>query len=159
MLGSAAALGALIAASPEIATAQLDAAAASRIVEGCAAHARGRGQSHGIAVTDDGGHPVALLRMDGNPPGVMAFAMRKAGAVAQWRFSTARMAEAAKETPGFADAPDVVVVPGGVPIYDADGRRFLGAVGVSGETPADDAACAEAGVRAAGLSPARRRPG
>ena len=141
------------------AAAQLNAAAASKVIEGCAVHARGKGQSHAIAVYDDGGHPVALLRMDGNAPGIMDFAVQKANAVAQWRFSTANMATSARDTPGFADAPHVVIVAGGIPIYSADGQQFLGAVGVSGEAPADDAACAEAGVRAAGLASARRRPG
>lgn len=45
-----------------------------------------------------------------------------------------------------------VAIPGGIPVYSADGQKFIGAVGVCGEAPADDAACAEAGVRAAGLS-------
>ena len=69
------------------------------------AHAKAKGQSHSIAVFDDGGHPVALLRMDGNSPGATDFAMQKAAAVAQWRFSTANMGNAARETPGFSDAP------------------------------------------------------
>ena len=144
---------------PHRAAAQLSAAAAARIVEGCAAHVRGKRQSHAVAVYDDGGHPVALLRMDGNAAGVMEFAMQKADAVAHWRFSTADMAAAAQQTPGFASAPHVVVVPGGVPVYSADGQQFVGAVGVSGEAPADDVACAEAGVLAAGLALARRRTG
>ena len=67
------------------------------------------------------------------------------------------MAEAARTTPGFDHAPFVVVTPGGVPIYATDGRTIVGAVGVSGEAPADDAACAVAGIRAAGLIPERRR--
>ena len=140
------------------ARAQLD-AAASKIIEGCVAHARAKGQSHAIAVHDDGGHPVAVLRMEGNASGIMEFAMQKAAAVAAWRFSTADMATAARETPGFASAPRVVLVPGGIPVYAVDGRQFLGAVGVSGEAPSDDVACAEAGVRAAGLLSARRRAG
>jgi uncharacterized protein GlcG (DUF336 family) len=61
------------------------------------------------------------------------------------------MVDAAKGTPGFANAPHVVTVAGGVPVYSADGKVRIGAVGVSGEAPADDAACAEAGVRSAGL--------
>ena len=130
---------------------------ASRIVQGCVIHSKARGQSHAIAVYDEGGHPVAVLRMDGNPPGVTEFAMQKAVAVAQWQFSTADMAAAARATPGFASAPSVVTVPGGVPIFSSDGLRFLGAVGVSGEAPQDDAACAEAGVIAAGLS-VKRKP-
>ena len=88
----AAALAAVVCASlpfsPRRADAQLTAAAASQIVEGCANHARGRKQSHAIAVYDDGGNPVATLRMDGNAPGIMEFAMQKAEAVARWRFST-----------------------------------------------------------------------
>jgi uncharacterized protein GlcG (DUF336 family) len=135
----------------------ITAQAGSQIVEGCAAHARSKGQSHAIAVYDDGGHLVSFLRMDGNSPGVGDFAMQKAAAVAHWRFSTTNMAASVKETPGFANAPMVVTVPGGVPVYSKDGKQFLGAVGVSGEAPADDAACAEAGVKAAGLSASRAR--
>jgi uncharacterized protein GlcG (DUF336 family) len=75
--------------------------------------------------------------------------------VAAWGFSTAAMAEAARTTPGFGDAPHVVTVAGGVPVFSRDGRSLIGAVGVSGEAPADDAACAEAGIGAAGLRPAR----
>lgn len=134
---------------------RLSAQAASQIIEGCAAHARSKQQSHAIAVYDDGGHAVAFLRMDGNAPGVGDFAMQKAAAVAHWRFSTTNMAAAVKETPGFANAPLVVTVPGGVPVFSKDGKQFLGAVGVSGEAPQDDAACAEAGVKAAGFSVTR----
>jgi uncharacterized protein GlcG (DUF336 family) len=97
--------------------------------------------------------------MDGNPPGVTQFAMQKATAVAQWQFSTAQMSIAAKETPGFAAAPNVVTVAGGIPVYSADGKQFIGAVGVSGEAPSDDAACAEAGVKAAGLASSRKPNG
>jgi uncharacterized protein GlcG (DUF336 family) len=49
----------------------------------------------------------------------------------------------------------VVTVPGGVPLWSADGKVRIGAVGVSGEAPTDDAECAEAGVRAAGLRTSR----
>jgi len=135
----------------------LTAAAAEAVVAGCKAHSTAKGQSHAIAVFDAGANLVAALRMDGNRAGIMAFAMAKGRAVAMWGFSTAAMADAARETPGFGNAPDVVTVPGGVPIYSADGRTMLGSVGVSGEAPADDVACAEAGVRAAGLKHAPAR--
>jgi uncharacterized protein GlcG (DUF336 family) len=65
------------------------------------------------------------------------------------------MLESARGTPGFDRAPHVVIVPGGVPVFSADGKVRIGAVGVSGEAPADDAVCAEAGVRAAGLRTSR----
>jgi uncharacterized protein GlcG (DUF336 family) len=131
---------------------------ALQIINGCVTHAKGKGQSHAIAVYDAGGHPVALLRMDGNQPGVTEFAVQKAEAVASWHFSTADMAASAKQTPGFASAPHVVTVAGGIPIYSSEGQ-YIGAVGVSGETPEDDTACAEAGVKAAGLSISRKPNG
>ena len=139
------------------AQASLDAPTASRMIEGCVAHSKAKGQSHAIAIYDTGGHPVALLRMDGNASGIMAFAMQKAAAVAHWRFSTAQMETSAKATPGFASAPHVVTVPGGIPVYSTDGKTFIGAVGVSGESAQDDTACAEAAVKAVGLSLARKR--
>lgn len=151
------ALTAAGAAEAQTPSQRLSAASAEAIIKGCAAHAAAKGQSHAIAVHDAGGAPVAFLRMEGNSPGVGAFAMEKAKAVAGWGFATAGMEQAAKETPGFARAPGVVTVGGGVPIFSADGKTFLGGVGVSGEPPLDDAACAEAGVKAAGLRHERVR--
>lgn len=133
----------------------LDARTAQAIVAGCAAHATSKKQSHAIAVVDPGGHLIAALRMDGNGSGIMDFSIAKAEAVAAWGFSTAQMASGARETPGFGQAPHVVTVPGGVPVYSADGKTRLGAVGVSGEAPEDDAACAAAGIAAAGLRSSR----
>jgi glc operon protein GlcG len=133
----------------------LDAKTAQNIITGCAAHAAAKGQSHAIAVVDSGGQLVAAWRMDGNGYGVMDFAMAKARAVAAWGFPTSGMAEAIKTTPGFAAAPHVVTVAGGVPVFAADGRTRIGGVGVSGEPPEDDAACAMAGIAAAGLRSAR----
>lgn len=133
----------------------LDAKAAQAIVAGCAAHATSKMQSEAIAVVDNGGHLVAALRMDGNGSGIFDFALAKAEAVAAWGFSTAQMVESAKGTPGFANAPHVVMVAGGVPVFSADGKARIGAVGVSGEAPEDDAACAEAGIKTAGLRSSR----
>jgi len=138
-------------ASPAGAQAALDARGAQAIVNGCAAHASSKMQSEAIAVVDTGGHLIATLRMDGNSSGIMDFAVAKAEAAAAWGFSTGQMVDAAKGTPGFANAPHVVTVPGGVPVFSADGKVRIGAVGASGEEPADDAECVEAGVRAAGL--------
>ena len=129
----------------------LDARSAQAIIAGCVAQSTPKMQSHAIAVVDTGGRLVAALRMDGNGSGILDFALAKAEAVAAWGFSTAQMEVSAKGAPGFAAAPHVVTVAGGVPVYSADGKVRIGAVGVSGEAQADDAACAEAGVRAAGL--------
>ena len=133
----------------------LNAQAAQAIIQGCATHAASKNQSHAIVVVDMGGHQVAALRMDGNGSGIFDFALAKGEAAAAWGFSTAQMLESSRGTPGFDRAPKVVIVPGGVPVFAADGRARIGAVGVSGEAPADDAACAEAGIRAAGLRSSR----
>lgn len=143
------------ASAPAQGPATLDARAAQAIVAGCAAHAAAKKQSHAIAVVDTGGHVVAALRMDGNASDIFDFALSKAEAAAAWGFSTAEMLNAARGTPGFERAPHIVIVPGGVPVFSADGRARVGAVGVSGEAPPDGAACAEAGVRAAGLRTGR----
>ena len=133
----------------------LDARAAQAIIQGCVAQSTAKKQSHAIVVVDTGGHVVAALRMDGNASGIFDFALSKAEAAAAWGFSTAQMLESARGTPGFERAPGIVIVPGGIPLFSADGKVRIGAVGVSGEAPADDAACAEAGVRAAGLRSTR----
>lgn len=135
----------------------LSEAEAQAIISGCKTHALENGRSHAIAVYDAGGHPVAFLRMEGNTPGVGAFAMDKAKAASLWRFATSRMEEASKNTPGFANAPGVVTVAGGVPIFSADGRQFLGGAGASGEPPLEDEACVVAGIASAGLTHERKR--
>jgi len=101
----------------------LDAKSAQAIVAGCVAHSTAKQQSHAIVVVDTGGHPVAALRMDGNGTGIFDFSMAKAQAAAAWGFSTAQMLENARGTPGFAEAPHVVIVPGGVPVKYT--RKFL----------------------------------
>ncbi len=94
---------------------------------------------------------LASLRMDGNGPGIGLFAAEKAKAAAIWGFPTSEMENAIKEVPGFVRAPGVVTVAGGVPVFAPGYRQAIGGVGASGEAPKDDAACAEAGIRAAGL--------
>jgi len=142
-------------ASAQPAGNSLDPRAAQAIIAGCSAHSAAKKQSHAVAVVDTGGKLVAALRMAGNGYGIMDFALAKAEAAAAWGFGTAQMAQGARETPGFVDAPHVVTVPGGVPLWSADGTSRIGAVGVSGEAPSDDAACAEAGISAAGLRSSR----
>lgn len=136
---------------------QLSPDSAEKIIQGCKQHSRAKQQSHAIAVYDKGGNLVAALRMQGNGPGIMAFSQAKAKAVSSWGFSTAGMEEAVQSTPGFANAPFVVTVAGGVAVYTADGGHLIGSVGVSGEAPIDDVACAVAGIEAAGLSATRKR--
>lgn len=90
--------------------------------------------------------------MDGNAFGMMDFSLEKARVVAAWGFATSGMEEAAKGTPGFADAPHVVAVPGGVPVFSADGRTRLGGVGASGEAPSAILVTGAAGLGAMAMA-------
>ncbi|WOE75285.1 GlcG/HbpS family heme-binding protein [Alterisphingorhabdus coralli] len=135
----------------------IDAASAQTVLQGCFADAEAKQQRFSIIVVDSGGHLVAALRMQGARPGNTAFATEKAKAAALWGFATSRMERSAENLPGFADAPAVVTVAGGVPIYSADGKQILGAIGVSGGAPSADEACAKAGITAAGLQAERVR--
>src|SRR5437763_12005336 len=111
---------AAIASAQPVAT--LDALAAEAIVHGCATQAISKHQSEAIVVVDSGGHVIAAVRMDGNGSGIFDFALAKAQAAAAWGFSTAQMERSAKDTPGFANAPHVVTVSGGVPVFSGDGK-------------------------------------
>ena len=111
-----------------------------------AAHARGRAVS--IAVTDDGGHLVAFLRMDPIHPATSEVALAKARSAALFRRSTADFAAMlAGGAAGLASLPGLIPMPGGVPILLAGG--CAGAVGISGAPPAEDDEIAQAAITAA----------
>ena len=137
--------------APAQPVATLDARSVQAIIAGCVAHATAHKNQQAIVVVDRGGRIVASLRMDRAGFGKMDFAEAKAVAAAAWGFDTAGQADGAKDFPGFARAPFVQTVPGGIPILSVDGMSMIGAVGVSGAAPSDDVGCAEAGVQAAGL--------
>jgi uncharacterized protein GlcG (DUF336 family) len=105
-----------------------------------------------VAVVDDGGHIVALSRMDGAPPISPQVAEAKAVGAAMLHRDGQSLADLAKDRPGFFSVVDrlvrVPIVPGlGSTLIKRDGR-VVGAVGVSGGKPDQDLECAEAGVSA-----------
>ncbi|MCU1753971.1 heme-binding protein [Pseudomonas helleri] len=98
-----------------------------------------------IAIVDDGGHPLALERLDECAPISAYIATEKARTSALGR----------RESKGYEDmvnggrhaflsAPLLTSLEGGVPII-ADGQ-VIGAIGVSGVTSAQDAQVAKAGA-------------
>ncbi len=127
---------------------------AERILAGVRAEATARGVAMGIAVTDGAGLVVMTARMDGAQIPAVALATDKAyTAVA---FGAPSEAWAQSTAPGGSDwglstalGGRFVVFAGGLPIH-IDGE-LAGAVGVSGAAASVDRACAEAGLRAAGL--------
>lgn len=131
----------------------LDYASAATIRDACLTWAKQRSLKLAVVVLEPHGMPITLAHMDG--------VSNAGGEIAQWKAVSAAKfgrptADIAAMNPP-AGMPSVAPMQGGVPIYTAEGA-LLGGVGVSGAKPAEDAACAAAGIEAAGLKPARPAP-
>jgi glc operon protein GlcG len=123
----------------------LDYATAAKIRDGCLAWAAERKLTVAVAVLDESGRLIAFAFMDGTPTAVADFAMWKGK-------SAATIHVASKETAKWGQgAPGVASWEGGTPIFSASGTA-LGGVGVSGGESAEDSACGEAGIAAAGMT-------
>ena len=106
------------------------------------AAARAEAQANGWAVTivvaDDGGHPLALERLDGCAPIASYIATEKARSSALGRRETKGYEDMVNNgRTAFLSAPVVCSLEGGVPVV-VDGH-VIGSVGVSGVTAAQDA--------------------
>lgn len=117
------------------------------------AAARAEAQQHNwavsIAVVDDGGHPLALERLDGCAPIGAYIAGEKARSAAIGRRETKGYEDMVNGgRSAFLSAPLLTSLEGGVPLI-VDGQ-VIGAVGVSGVKAEQDAQVAKAGV--AGLA-------
>ncbi|CEP34788.1 MULTISPECIES: heme-binding protein [Halomonadaceae] len=100
-----------------------------------------------IAVTDDGGHLLALRRLDGAAPFSADVATHKARSAALGRKETQVFEEMINGgRTAFVTAPLQGLLSGGVPIT-VDGH-VVGAVGISGVKPDQDVQVAKAGVAA-----------
>ncbi|MBA1275020.1 heme-binding protein [Stutzerimonas azotifigens] len=100
-----------------------------------------------IAVVDDGGHPLALERLDGCAPIGAYIATEKARSAALGRRETKGYEEMVNGgRSAFLSAPVVCSLEGGVPVI-VDGQ-VIGAVGVSGVKADQDAQVAKAGAQA-----------
>ena len=117
----------------------------ARILEHARAEARAHQWLMTIAVVDDGGHPLGLERMDGAAPVSAYIAMEKARTSAMGRRPSAAYEEMINGgRTAFLSAPMTAMLGGGVPIVVAG--EVVGAVGVSGAKPNEDAQVASAGV-------------
>ena len=100
-----------------------------------------------IAVVDDGGHPLALERMDGCAPASAYIAVEKARTSALGRKETRDYEEMVNGgRTAFVTAPLLTSLEGGVPLR-VDGQ-VVGAIGVSGVKSEQDAQVAKAGAGA-----------
>lgn len=110
-----------------------------------------------VVVLDGAGRHKALLREDGSSLLRPDIAHGKAFGAMGLGLGGQELAKRATAMQGFMNAYSdlaggaAVPVPGGVLIRDAVGG-ILGAVGVTGDTSANDEACALAGIAAVGLT-------
>jgi glc operon protein GlcG len=116
-----------------------------KIVGAAATEAQRNGWLMTIAVVDDGGHPLALKRMDGAAPVSAYIAIEKARTSALGRRESQQYEDMINGgRVAFLSAPLSATLGGGVPII-VDGE-VVGAVGVSGAKPDEDARVARAGI-------------
>lgn len=126
---------------------------AARMVAAAIAHAQANGWRIAVAVVDPFGHVLASGRMDGAAPPILEFATDKAYTAILGRTSLAfgeRMAQLKSLELGLGTRDRLLVWEGGIPVRE-DGE-LIGAIGVSGASGHEDAACARAAIEAAGLA-------
>lgn len=109
-----------------------------------------------IAVVDDGGHALCLLRIDGTQASSVETALGKARTAVHFKRPTRLLEDIVNQGRyAFLSIPGgATLMQGGLPIEWAG--QLLGAVGVSGVKASDDEIVARAGVDAllAALGPA-----
>jgi len=102
-----------------------------------------------IAILDDGGHLMHLVRMDGASPANARIAMEKGRTAAESRRSSAVWEERIKAgRNSMLGMPGITPVQGGLPIV-VEGI-CVGGVGVSGVQSHEDEQIAAAGIKALG---------
>lgn len=102
-----------------------------------------------IFVVDNGGHLVAMERMDGAMLGAIDVAHAKARTAIMFKRPTKDYDDMiGNEYPGvrLLSNPQICPFEGGIPIILND--NVIGAIGVSGSTPSNDVQVAEAGAKA-----------
>lgn len=126
----------------------LDADHARRLLDGALEAARGEGLAMSIAVVDEGGYPLALQRMDGAGLMTAKVAIEKARTAALIRAPSGRLADRLAAEPALLRLTDYMPMAGGLPVT-IEGQ-CVGAIGVSGGTPAQDEQIGSAGLTVLG---------
>ncbi|MFC5698965.1 heme-binding protein [Pseudomonas sp. GCM10022186] len=118
----------------------------TRILAAARAEADANQWNVAIAVVDDGGHPLALERLDGCAPISAYIATEKARTAALGRRESKGYEDMVNGgRSAFLSAPLLTSLEGGVPVL-VDGQ-VVGAVGVSGVKAEQDAQIARAGAQ------------
>ena len=134
----------------------ITAEAAAAAVQAAVAYAEAKGWKINAAVVDRGGNLMAFLRMPGAFIHSIEIAIDKAYTAASFGFSTKDWMPAIGHDEGmkfgFSARPRLIVFGGGLPIADKEtGGDWIGGIGVSGASEAQDEECARAGLAAIGM--------
>jgi uncharacterized protein GlcG (DUF336 family) len=103
-----------------------------------------------FAIVNEYGELMAFARMDGAAPAIRDFAIKKAYTAARMRADLKDFRaglEQRKRTVGDYSDPNLVgMAAGGVVVQETQSGEVIGAIGVSGGTPAQDDEIARAGL-------------
>jgi glc operon protein GlcG len=118
---------------------------AKRVGAAAEAEAERNGWRVVIAIVDDGGHLVYLLRKDGAQFGSVEVAIAKAHAATAFKRPTKAWEERLAEGRiGYLTLPGVLALEGGLPL--SVNGEIIGAIGVSGVQSFQDGQIAQAGA-------------
>jgi uncharacterized protein GlcG (DUF336 family) len=128
--------------------------AASTAARAAVQYAQARGWRINVAVVDRSGNMMSFLRMPGAFLHSIDIAIDKAYTAASFGFSTKDWMGAIGHDDGmkfgFSAQPRLIVFGGGLPLR-VEGEEWIGGIGVSGASEAQDEECARAGLAAIGL--------
>lgn len=128
-------------------------AAAAAAAQAAVAHAERNGWKINVAVVDRGGNLMSFLRMPGAFLHSIDIAIDKAYTAASFGFPTKQWMSLVGHDEGmklgFSATPRLVVFGGGLPIKAE--QDWIGGIGVSGASEAQDEECAQAGLKAIGV--------
>ena len=117
-----------------------------KMIAACEAEARKNNWNVAIAILDDGGHLLALQRLDGASPANAEIATRKGRTAAISRRSTKMWEDRIKDGRLSVLKMPVLPVQGGIPVmYQGE---CVGGIGVSGVQSHEDEQIAQAGANA-----------
>jgi len=126
----------------------LTAAAVNTMMAACLAEAEKNKWKVTVAIVDDGGFMLNVMRMDGAVVTTAEVAVGKARTAALTQRPSKFFEDRVKERPAFLSFPAGLLIQGGLPImHQGD---CVGAIGVSGVQSSEDEQIAKAGITALG---------
>lgn len=115
-----------------------------KMAAACETEAQRNGWNVAIAILDDGGHLLLLLRMDGATPANAENAIQKGRTAAISRRSTKVWEDRIAAGRISTLSMPIMAVQGGIPVMYQD--QCVGGIGVSGVASQDDEKIAQAGA-------------